>query len=146
MTLSASSNPSRRGIELELLHLNSGVFPKRQDVLVRWAEVYLDALSAVDLLAVWHNAGEKEIVAKYAPRATLTGIEALEPYYHDQPWTRGADRQTRDRCHAVRGYDLASARALFREGSVPGSPFSVRPDFELTTVRAPVLGRTRRGS
>jgi hypothetical protein len=124
------------GHELELLHLNSGVFPKRQDVLVRWAEVYLDALSAVDLLAVWHNAGEKEIVAKYAPRATLTGIEALEPYYHDQPWTRALIDK---RVTVVTPFadTISHQHARYSGKDLFLDHPSVRPDFELTTVRAP---------
>ena len=76
---------TEQGHELDLLHLNCGVFPKQQDVLVRWAETYLEALSDLDMLGVWHNKGEEEIVEKYAPQAMLTGITAVEPYYFDAP-------------------------------------------------------------
>lgn len=124
------------GHELELLYLNSGVFPKRQDVLVRWADVYLEALSAIDLLGVWHNAGEKQIVSKYAASATLTGIEALEPYYHDEPWTRAlADK----RVTVVTPFaDTIACQHRRHSGKdlFPDDP-SVLPDFELTLVRAP---------
>jgi hypothetical protein len=124
------------GHELELLYLNCGVFPKRQDVLMSWAERYLDSLAQVDLLGVWHNAGEREIVAKYAPQATLTGIRALEPYYHDRPWSSALAgknvavvtpfaRTIADQYARYRGADL-----------FPDKP-SVLPDFELTVVRAP---------
>lgn len=125
-----------RGHELELLYLNCGVFPRRQDVLVGWAETYLDGIRALDVLAVWHNAGEKEVAAEYAAEATLVEMRSLEPYYHDEPWssvlegrrivvvTPFADsiaQQHRD----ARGADL-----------FPGSP-SVLPPFELALVRAP---------
>jgi len=124
------------GHELDFLHLNSGVFPKRQDVLVRWACVYLEALNTIDLLGVWHNAGEKAIVSKYAPHATLTGIEALEPYYHDAPWSSALAGK---RVTVVTPFaDSVSRQHAQRRGEdlFPDDP-SVLPEFELTVVRAP---------
>jgi hypothetical protein len=125
-----------KGHELELLHLNCGVFPKRQDVLARWAETYLDALRSIDLLAVWHNTGEGEIVAKHAPQATLAQVRSLEPYYHDPPWSRVlAQKQVTvvtPFADSIEGQHARyTGRALF-----PATP-DVLPDFELSVVRAP---------
>jgi hypothetical protein len=124
------------GHQLDLLHLNSGVFPKRQDVLVRWAETFLEALQAIDLLGVWHNTGEREIVSKFAPRATLTRTMALEPYYHRAPWTHALVGK---RVTVVtpfvdtisRQYGMYRGKDLF-----PDNP-SVLGEFELSAVRAP---------
>jgi hypothetical protein len=124
------------GHELDLLHLNSGVFPKEQHVLVRWAQVYLDALSRLDVLGVWFNKGEEEIVVKYAPAAALTRIRALEPYYHSPPWT-----------HALAGRRVAVVSPfehsiMSQRGAhtgielFPDMPM-VFPDFELTVIRSP---------
>jgi hypothetical protein len=124
------------GHECELLYINAGVFPKREDALTRWAQTYLNALSRIDLLGVWYNKGEEELITKYAPRAALTTITALEPYYHATPWTKAlrgkrvlvvspfADSISRQ--HA-----RLSGKELF-----PNDP-SIFPDFELTIVRAP---------
>jgi hypothetical protein len=127
---------TEKGHELDLLHLNCGVFPKREDVVVEWVERYLTALSNIDLLAVWHNKGEAEILRKYAPRATLTEITALEPYYHDAPWTRAlAGRRvivvTPFHDSIVRQWREHRGRDLF-----PANP-DVLPDFRLTVVRSP---------
>jgi hypothetical protein len=124
------------GHELELLYLNCGVFPKRHDVLVAWVARYLQALSAVDLLGVWHNAGEEEIVAKYASKAILTDIRSLEPYYHTTPWSRALAGK---RVTVVTPFaeSIASQHARYRGKDLfPDAP-SVLPDFELTVVRAP---------
>jgi hypothetical protein len=125
-----------RGHELDLLHLNSGVFPKTEDVLVRWVATYLDALSQIDLLGVWRNRGEKEVVEKYAPQARITGIRALEPYYHDEPWS-----STLAGKHVVvvtpfansvsHQHTRCSGADLF-----PKKP-DVLPDFQLSIVRSP---------
>jgi hypothetical protein len=124
------------GHELDLLHLNCGVFPKEEDVLVRWAKVYLDALSRLDALGVWFNKGEEEIVAKYAPRATLTRIRALEPYYHSPPWTLALEKK---RVAVVSPFEHSiSSQWRAHTGSelFPAMPM-VFPDFELTVIRSP---------
>jgi hypothetical protein len=127
---------TEHGHELDLLHLNCGVFPKRQDVLVRWAETYLAALADIDLLGVWHNKGEEEIVKKYAPQATLTGITAVEPYYFDAPWTRAlADK----RVVVVTPFHDSVLHQWSRyrgEDLFPENP-DVLPEFDLVIVRSP---------
>jgi hypothetical protein len=124
------------GHEMDLLYLNAGVFPKEEDVLVRWARAYLDALSRLDVLGVWFNEGEEEIVAKYAPRATLTRIRALEPYYHFRPWTRALAGR---RVAVVSPFEHSiSSQRRAHTGSelFPEMP-TVLPDFELTVIRSP---------
>lgn len=124
------------GHELELLHLNSGVFPKRRDVLERWVTVYLEALGTVDLLGVWHNSGEKEIVEKYASQATLTGIRALDPYYHVAPWSRALSGK---QVTVVTPFadSVSHQHAWYRGADLfPDSP-SVLPEFEARIVRTP---------
>lgn len=124
------------GHELDLLHLNCGVFPKEEDVLVRWARVYLDALSRLDVLGVWFNKGEEEIVSKYAPRATLTQIRALEPYYHFPPWTRALAGR---RVAVVSPFEHSiNSQRIAHTGSelFPEMP-TVFPDFALTVIRSP---------
>ncbi len=124
------------GHELELLYINTGVFPKRQDIVVRWADVYLEALAKTDLLAVWHNTGERELVAERAPQATLTGIEALEPYYHKAPWTQALEGR---RVTVVTPFADSISHQHARYGGkdlFPDDP-TVLPDFELRVVRSP---------
>lgn len=127
---------SRHGPELDLLHLNCGVFPKEQSVLVGWAETYLASLSSIDLLGVWFNSGEDAIVNKYAPNATLARIQGVEPYYHEYPWT---EELAGRRVVVVTPFAGSVAQQwTSRAGAdlFPGNP-SVLPRFDLRIVRAP---------
>lgn len=125
-----------RGHELDLLHLNSGVFPKTEEVLVRWVATYLDALSQIDFLGVWYNQGEREIIERYAPRAMLSPIRALEPYYHDDPWSAALAGK-----HVVVVTPFADSilhQYAHRSGAdlFPSNP-DILPDFQLSVVQCP---------
>jgi hypothetical protein len=124
------------GHEFDLLYLNCGVFPKRQDILTRWAQTYLGAISNMDLLGVWYNKGERQIVTKYAPTAALTTITAVEPYYHDVPWTQALEGK---RVLVVSPFEDSIIRQRARcsgQDLFPDNP-TVFPDFELKVVRSP---------
>jgi hypothetical protein len=127
---------SRRGPELDLLHLNCGVFPKEQAVLVDWADTYVASLASVDVLGVWFNLGEDAIAGKYAPYATLVDIRGLEPFYHENPWTR----ELAGRRVVVVTPFAASVAQQWRSRTgaelFPTNP-SVLPQFALRIVRAP---------
>jgi hypothetical protein len=127
---------AEQGHEMDLLYLNCGVFPKRADVLTRWAETYLEALGHIDFLAVWHNTGEAEIADRYARQATLMSHRALESYYHAPPWTRAlADKRvlvvTPFEETVLRQRGRHRGKDLFRD-----TP-DVFPDFEVCVVRSP---------
>ena len=127
---------AERGHEAEFLYLNSGVFPKQQDVLVDWAETFLASLPAIDLVGVWFNHGEEPILRAHAPLATLTRIRGLEPYFHDDPWTR----MLAGKRVAVVSPFHASIRAQherFRGADLFPTRPAVLPEFELVTVPAP---------
>jgi hypothetical protein len=127
---------SRRGPDLDLLHLNCGVFPKEHAVLVDWADTYLASLSSLDLLGVWFNSGEEAIVGKYAPSATLVRIKGLEPFYHESPWTKELAGR---RVVAVTPFaGSVGQQWMSRTGAelFPLNP-SMLPAFDLRIVRAP---------
>lgn len=65
----------------------SGVFPSKEDVLVRFSKLYLKCSRDIDMLGVWFKPGEDVIVRKYCKKAQLTHLEGLEPYYFEKPWS-----------------------------------------------------------
>jgi hypothetical protein len=127
---------SRRGHELDLLHLACGVFPKEQAVVVDWADTYLASLSTLDLLGVWFNSGEKTIADKYAPSAMLVDIKGLEPFYHESPWTKELAGR---RVVAVTPFAASVAQQWTSRAGAELFPLnpSVLPPFALRIVRAP---------
>lgn len=66
----------------------AGVFPNDNDSIKRFCEIYTKSLENTDILGIWGVKGEKRILNKYCPDATLTHASYIEPYYHDIPWSR----------------------------------------------------------
>jgi hypothetical protein len=68
-------------------YVNAGIFPIDQMSLTSFAESYLDALSHLDLVAIWYNFREASFVRRYAKDSKLTKIKGIEPFYYNNPWT-----------------------------------------------------------
>lgn len=111
----------------------SGVFPPDDEVLDRFTEVYIDAIKQVDIMGVWNNDGEDLIIRKYCPQAALIPLEALEPYFFDEPWTWHLANKTVLVIHPFADsikYQFENNRQnLF-------SNTKILPDFNLITLKA----------
>src|SRR5947209_16159308 len=70
------------------LYRIAGVYPPEPSIFSRFCKTYEEALTSLDLLAVWFNWGEKSAHRRFAANATLTTLTALDPFYHDQPWSQ----------------------------------------------------------
>ena len=66
---------------------NSGVFPNTDVVLDKFSKLYFKDIENIDLLGVWFNPYEDKITNKYCPRAKITTLRNLEPYFSDKPWS-----------------------------------------------------------
>ena len=64
----------------------SGVFPTDDDTLTRFCRLYIDCVHRTDLLALWDVGAERQVIGG-CTAARFTQLRALEPYYHDQPWS-----------------------------------------------------------
>jgi hypothetical protein len=67
------------------LYTLCGVFPPTDAFLDQFCSAYLSAVDAVDLLAVWGNSGESNVVARHAGKAVLIQRLSLEPYHFEDP-------------------------------------------------------------
>lgn len=65
----------------------SGVFPASKKQGNEFCQTYLQAIEESDLIGIWGVTGESGLTRKFAPHAQLTELQALEPYYHDEPWS-----------------------------------------------------------
>ena len=65
-----------------------GFFPVQPHTLDRFSQMFLEAAEAIDMLGVWFNPGEAEIIRRSCPQAVLAPLASLEPYYHDRPWSQ----------------------------------------------------------
>jgi hypothetical protein len=68
--------------------VGAGIFPATDGGMVDFCRLWLDALGSLDLLAVWHNAGEALLAERCCPQALYVREEDYYPYLHDDPWSR----------------------------------------------------------
>lgn len=64
----------------------SGVFPTDDDTLTRFCRLYIDCVHRTDLLALWDVGAERQVIDG-CTATRFTQLRALEPYYHDKPWS-----------------------------------------------------------
>ena len=118
----------------EEILVHSGVFPTDDDFLDRYAAAMLTALSAVDLLAVWYNPGERQVVDRACRSATFCELTGLEAYYFPDPWTSALRGK---RVLVISPFvDSIQTQYLCRSSVWRAQP-DVLPDFELITLGCP---------
>lgn len=66
---------------------NSGVFPNTDSILDDFSKLYFKDIGNIDLLGVWFNPYEDRITNKYCPKAKITTLRNLEPYFSNNPWS-----------------------------------------------------------
>jgi hypothetical protein len=118
----------------DMLRKNSGVFPAEPGAWRRFCRIYLDALAEMDVLAAWHLRGEADVVRHHAKQARMVRLRALEPYYHEEPWTQVLAGKT---VLAVTPFVESVAKQQEKLKAVWRGKPKVAPDFELRTMRIP---------
>lgn len=118
-----------------LLHRNAGVYPATAEIFSRFCRLYLDQLRHLDALGVWMRPGERWIQRHYSPSAALMELRALEPYYHDKPWT---ERLAGRRVVVVSPFVSTIEHQYQRRHSIWADKPNVLPAFQLRGVRVPL--------
>jgi hypothetical protein len=116
------------------LHSNSGVYPPTPEIFSRFCTSYLDVLRHLNVLAVWFNFGEHAAWRRFAPQATLVALRALEPFYHQRPWTGLIAGK---RVLVVTPFAATIQQQYQRRREFWRDKPEVLPDFELLTLRVP---------
>jgi hypothetical protein len=116
------------------LFANAGVFPKSDHAFNAFCDVFVEALSQIDIMAVWYNSGELGVLKTYCPNAKLVTLTSLEPYYHLNPWTRVLHNK---KVLIIHPFEQSIRAQYSRRISIwPGS--LVLPDFKLLTLKVPL--------
>ncbi len=68
---------------------SSGIFPKKEDVYLKFADAYMQALENADLNAYWGSVLMEEYMIGKTMRKDCVqyAMRALEPFPYDEPWT-----------------------------------------------------------
>jgi hypothetical protein len=117
------------------LTVNAGVYPEDDITLSRFCVAYADSQRELDVMAVWFHRGERRLVAKFAPQATLASLTALEPYYHHRPWSRYLEGM---RVLVISPFsETIRSQYARREAVWRGKP-GILPDFVLDVLACPL--------
>jgi hypothetical protein len=124
-----------RGYVASNLHRIAGVYPPEPAIFSRFCQTYARALQSLNVLAVWFNFGEHAAGRRFAPEATLTELDALEPYYNDRPWSQHLAGK---RVLVVSPFAATIEAQYRRREQIWRAKPEVLPEFELRTVRVPL--------
>ena len=67
---------------------STGFFVSAKEDFDRYSKLFIESSQLIDILGVWFNPGEAEVIKESCSEATLVNLATLEPYYHDNPWSR----------------------------------------------------------
>lgn len=121
-------------ISADVLYKNAGVFPKNNDIFNAFCVETLEALNDFDILAVWFNMGESNIIKNYASKAKLTELIALEPYYHENPWSRNLEKNKILVVHPF----IETIKQQYQHRTKIWRDNNCLPEFEIETIKAPL--------
>lgn len=118
---------------LEPIWKLAGIFPVEDAYLQQFARTYIEAIRATDVMGIWNNDGENEVIRRFCPQAKLIPLKSIEPYFFDNPWSRLLKGKKVLVVHpfedSVRFQHKEKRTLLFANQEV-------LPDFDLRTVKA----------
>lgn len=113
----------------------SGVFPTDDDTLRRFCERYIRCAQQADLLALWDVGAERQVI-RGCTYTAFTQLRALEPYYHEDPWSAALAGKKVLVVHPFKESILSQYQK--REALFPGT--DILPEFASLTVVQAVQG------
>jgi hypothetical protein len=120
-----------RGSSLQKFENNAGFFPVNSNNLDRFAEIMIDSMPNVDLLASWLP-GEAYFSAEF-DKANICDLADIEPYYHQSPWSQHLENKSVLVIHpfasSIQQQYETNRKSLFKDPLV-------LPSFQLMTLPA----------
>ncbi|MEH2000459.1 MAG: hypothetical protein V7L00_17215 [Nostoc sp.] len=80
-----------KGSIFESMSNDSGFFPVDEKHLDRFSQLFLESSKSIDTLGVWLQIGEPEIIRNSCRKASFVELNTLEPYYHNDPWSKNLE-------------------------------------------------------
>ncbi|EXX91450.1 hypothetical protein BG53_11530 [Paenibacillus darwinianus] len=111
----------------------SGFFPPTDEMLDRFSIEFLEHVKQVDIMGVWYNPNEDHLCRNYCDHATLTALQSLEPYYHNQPWSA---HLLNKKVLVIHPYDETISHQYKTHGNLLFNNQGVLPKFHLETLKA----------
>ncbi len=74
---------------IKITNQGAGVFPPTKSIIEKFAKRTLTDLNHVDILGVWLK--ENKLLKKELKQKTVIPLRDIEPYYHNNPWTKALE-------------------------------------------------------
>lgn len=120
------------------LNIGPGVFPVNESIFNNFCSHFLEVLSYMDYLSVWYNPDEAKIVKHHAPKAMLSELRSLEPYYHSNPWSQKLEHK---KVLIIHPFIYSIQKQYQKRNEVWRDSAFVLPDFALKTIKTPLSAR-----
>lgn len=111
---------------------NAGFFPPEQEAVIKFAELMKYSCNYADMIGVWMNHMEDYVIKLYSPRAVISGLRAIEPYYHNEPWTKALEGK---RVLIIHPFEK-TIQSQYEKRKTLFKDRDILPDFELRTLKA----------
>jgi hypothetical protein len=109
---------------------NAGFFPSNTFMLERFAMLMMEDMMSVDVLGSW--LWQEKLFSEELSNATRINLKDLEPYYHQEPWTKALQGKKVLVIHPF----AKSIEEQYQKKDLLFGERKVLPDFELTTLKA----------
>lgn len=127
----AKKTPEKK--RLDTLHNNAGVFPYGAEMEIRFGEYMEKLIPEVDILCAWDTFMQDYLIDNYiSDSASLIPLRCAEPYYHNDPWSKGLAGKKVLVIHPF----TESIKAQYEKRELLFENKDVLPEFELKTLKA----------
>lgn len=111
---------------------NAGFFPAERDQLIRFGDLMLHSCQSIDVFAVWFNILEDYVIRKTTDKASYINLDALEPYWSSDPWSKSLEGKKVLVIHPFE--DTINSQYRYRDKIFRN--VNVLPAFTLKTLKA----------
>lgn len=111
---------------------NAGITPSDNETLEFFFNEYTKSISNSDMIGSMSLSQEKYIIDKYNPEATFCELRYLEPFYHENPWSKCLENLNVLVIHPFE--DTIINQYKKRENLFINK--KILPDFNLLTIKA----------
>ncbi|MDZ8079520.1 MAG: hypothetical protein RMX35_10530 [Nostoc sp. DcaGUA01] len=111
----------------------AGFFPTtKSEYIERFAETYLRASSAIDVMGLLGLPNEEKVISNVCPKATYIKMLDIEPWHYENPWSQKLKGK---RVLVVHPFAEDIKMQYVNRKLLFNNP-NILPDFELKTIRA----------
>ena len=110
----------------------SGFFPKDEQLTIRFSDLMCESCAKLDLIGTWFNLMEDYMIQHFAPQSEVTYLRAIEPWYHENPWSGALKGKKVLVIHPFK--NTIERQFARRELLFPGT--DILPEFDLQVIRA----------